>query len=131
IRNLAKDSDVRKGAVSRRHLLAGAGASVLAASALAGAAAQASERAKGEGGRGHVVVVGGGFCGVTAARELGVLGFDVTLLEARNRLGGRTFTAEFGGEMVDMGGAWVHWLQPHVWAEIRRYNMDLEETLGS
>src|SRR5690606_16926200 len=64
------------------------------------------------------------------ARELGVLGFDVTLLEARNRLGGRTFTAEFAGEMVDMGGTWVHWLQPHVWAEIRRYNMDLEETLG-
>lgn len=130
IRNLGKDSDVLKGAVSRRHLLAGAGASVLAASALSSAPGQASERAKGSGTRGHVIIVGGGFCGVTAARELGVLGFDVTLLEARNRLGGRTFTAEFAGEMVDMGGTWVHWLQPHVWAEIRRYNMDLEETLG-
>lgn len=34
-----------------------------------------------------VVVVGGGFAGVTAARELSAAGVDVTLLEARDRLG--------------------------------------------
>ena len=129
-KNKGENSNMPKRTLSRRHLLAGAGASVIAASALTGASAQTSGGPKGKGGRGHVIIVGGGFCGVTAARELGVLGFDVTLLEARNRLGGRTFTAEFAGEMVDMGGTWVHWLQPHVWTEIRRYNMDLDETLG-
>jgi pseudooxynicotine oxidase len=52
-------------------------------------------------------------------------------LEARNRLGGRTFTSEFAGKEADMGGTWVHWLQPHVWSEIRRYGMTLTETPGA
>ena len=26
---------------------------------------------------------------------------------------------------LDMGGTWVHWIQPHVWAEITRYGLDL------
>ena len=79
----------------------------------------------------HVIVVGGGFCGVTAARELRECGVRVTLLEARNRLGGRTFTSDFAGHQVDFGGTWVHWLQPHVWAEISRYGVALDETPGA
>ena len=78
-----------------------------------------------------VIVIGGGFCGVTAARELGQRGYDVTLLEARNRLGGRTFTAEFAGEATDMGGTWIHWQQPHVWSEMQRYGLKLKETPGA
>ena len=37
-----------------------------------------------------VVVIGGGFAGITAARDLKQRGFDELLLEARDRLGGRT-----------------------------------------
>ena len=37
-----------------------------------------------------VVVIGGGFVGVTAARDLQKRGFHVLVLEARDRLGGRT-----------------------------------------
>lgn len=118
------------GGLSRRSLLAGgAGVSALAAAGIALPAQAAHHQSKNTN-RGDVIVVGGGFCGVTAARELGMHGYNVTLLEARNRLGGRTFTAEFAGEMVDMGGTWVHWVQPHVWSEIRRYGMELDETLG-
>ena len=44
-----------------------------------------------------VIVVGGGFAGVTAAREAALRGSRVLLLEARDRLGGRTWTAEWRG----------------------------------
>ena len=119
--------------VSRRELMTTAGATVLAAS-VAGSVSAASASVDGQAAKSNgldVIVIGGGFCGVTAARELRHQGYNVTLLEARNRLGGRTFTTEFAGEMTDMGGTWVHWLQPHVWAEIRRYGMELEETRGA
>lgn len=82
-------------------------------------------------GKPDVVVVGGGFAGVTAARELAHTGANVLLLEARNRLGGRTFYSRFGDKKVELGGTWVHWSQPHVWAEIMRYGLELEETPGA
>jgi pseudooxynicotine oxidase len=44
----------------------------------------------------------------------------VLLLEARGRLGGRTWSAEWEGIPVEYGGAWVHWHQPHTWAELTR-----------
>ena len=74
------------------------------------------------------IVIGGGFAGVTAARELGNAGHSCLLLEARDRLGGRTWTSEFAGMEVELGGGWVHWLQPHVWAEITRYGIEVAES---
>tara|TARA_R110002096_G_scaffold434321_2_gene655528 strand:- start:4117 stop:5616 length:1500 start_codon:yes stop_codon:yes gene_type:complete len=131
------EGKVKAGNISRRKLMAvGAGASVAAASVMATSAAAMSrgqEKVKPRKNKNHadVIIVGGGFCGVTAARELGLQGYDITLLEARNRLGGRTFTAEFAGEMTDLGGTWVHWHQAHVWSEIDRYGIELEETFGA
>ena len=73
-----------------------------------------------------VVIVGGGFAGVTAARELRQRGVRVTLLEARDRLGGRTWTRDTKlGRELDVGGTWIHWIQPHVWAEVTRYGLNL------
>lgn len=73
-----------------------------------------------------VVIVGGGFAGVTAARELSQNGVSVVVLEARDRLGGRTWTKPSPlGHNLEIGGTWVHWIQPHVWAEIVRYDLDL------
>jgi nicotine oxidoreductase len=69
------------------------------------------------------LVVGGGFAGVTAARELTNRGLRTVLLEARDRLGGRTWTTDFAGGTVEMGGTWIHWNQPHVWAEMTRYGL--------
>ena len=42
--------------------------------------------------RADVVIVGGGFAGITAAREMTQRGVSVNVLEARDRLGGRTWT---------------------------------------
>src|SRR5579871_2046612 len=67
-----------------------------------------------------VIVVGGGFAGVTAAREAALRGRSVLLLEARDRLGGRTWTADWDGVTIEYGGGWVHWHQPHTWSEITR-----------
>jgi pseudooxynicotine dehydrogenase len=73
-----------------------------------------------------VIVVGGGFAGVTAAREAALPGRSVLLLEARDRLGGRTWTAEWDGRAIEYGGGWVHWHQPHTWSEITRGGLDVD-----
>ncbi|GCE44935.1 amine oxidase [Rhodococcus wratislaviensis] len=72
-----------------------------------------------------VVVVGAGISGLVAARELSRAGLRVIVLEARPRLGGRVWTDHRLGRDLEIGGTWVHWLQPHVWAEITRYGLPI------
>ncbi|HEU5477167.1 MAG TPA: NAD(P)/FAD-dependent oxidoreductase [Gaiellaceae bacterium] len=71
------------------------------------------------------IVVGGGFAGVTAAREVALRGRSVLLLEARDRLGGRTWSADWNGIPIEYGGGWVHWHQPHTWSEITRAGLNV------
>ena len=55
-----------------------------------------------------VVVVGAGFAGLAAARAVLAEGLGVVVLEARDRVGGRTVNAAVGdGEVVEMGGQWI------------------------
>jgi len=55
-----------------------------------------------------VLVIGGGIAGLQAARSLSAAGLRVTLLEARNRLGGRIHTARCSGYPVELGAEFVH-----------------------
>lgn len=71
--------------------------------------------------RTDVIVIGAGFAGLVAARELGHAGHKAIVLEARDRVGGRTWTEHALGHDLELGGTWVHWAQPHVWAEMTRY----------
>jgi monoamine oxidase len=54
-----------------------------------------------------VVVVGAGFAGLTAARDLVRFGYDVVVLEGRDRVGGRSSTTTIAGTPVDLGGTFV------------------------
>jgi monoamine oxidase len=72
-----------------------------------------------------VAVVGAGLAGLTAARELGRHGLRIVVLEARDRLGGRAWFSSFAGTEVEMGGGFVHRIQPFIWAEIERYQLEV------
>ncbi len=54
-----------------------------------------------------VVVVGAGLSGLSAARKLMDGGARVALLEARDRVGGRTWSKEIEGAHFDVGGQWI------------------------
>lgn len=56
----------------------------------------------------HIAIVGAGFAGLTAARALKTAGHRVTILEARERVGGRIHTKSAkDGTPVDVGGQWI------------------------
>lgn len=54
-----------------------------------------------------VVIIGAGPSGLTAAHELTKAGRSVAVLEARDRVGGRTWTQEIGGATLELGGQWI------------------------
>ncbi|WP_374946345.1 flavin monoamine oxidase family protein [Agreia sp.] len=75
------------------------------------------------------VVVGSGLAGSIAARELQQRGKRTVILEARDRVGGRAFTTEFGGGSIEMGGQNVYWTEPFIWSEISRYRLPIAEVV--
>ncbi len=56
-------------------------------------------------------VIGAGISGLSAAHALSKEGRDVTVFEARNRIGGRIHTDRSTGQTLDLGASWIHGTQ--------------------
>ncbi|NET56011.1 MAG: FAD-dependent oxidoreductase [Symploca sp. SIO2E6] len=69
---------------------------------------------------GKVLVIGGGIAGLAAARKLQSQGREVTVLEGRDRLGGRIFTDRSLGLPVDLGASWIHGVRKNPIAKLAR-----------
>ena len=112
----------RDGGLTRRDLLR--------TSLAVGAAAMLSQRGFGtavpRAGR-RVVVVGAGFSGLACAFELKSAGYDVTVVESRNRVGGRVLTfADFvPGRIVEGGGELIGSNHPSWVAYAKRFGLEM------
>jgi monoamine oxidase len=72
-----------------------------------------------------VAVVGAGLAGLTAARELRAQGLEPIVLEARDRVGGRTLNEPLGdGQVVEVGGQWIGPTQDRMAALAREVGVD-------
>jgi monoamine oxidase len=71
-----------------------------------------------------VIVVGGGFAGLTAARAIVAAGRSALVLEARDRVGGRVWNHELGpGVWTERGGTFVGPTQDHLYAMAKAYGV--------
>lgn len=75
-----------------------------------------------------VIVIGAGPSGLAAARDLVAAGRDVVVLEARDRVGGRTWTVPAGDTEVDLGGQWVGPTQHHLLGLINEFGLTTSPT---
>jgi len=78
------------------------------------------------------VIIGAGFSGLVAARDLSRKGHDILLLEARDRVGGRVETQNLdNGSYVDLGGQWIGPTHDEMYALLDEYNMSYFPTFHS
>jgi len=96
----------RRDFLERLHAVGGTALLMAGMSALGfGIEAQAATPPDLSGGNGKkVVVLGTGMAGLASAYELSNAGYDVTVLEARDRVGGRSYTARRGTVLTELGG---------------------------
>ena len=67
-----------------------------------------------------VIVVGAGVAGLAAARQLHDAGAQVIVLEARDRIGGRTTSVERSGAVLDLGASWIHGVEGNPVTDLAR-----------
>ncbi len=112
--------------ITRRGLVgsAAAGTAGLALGGLPGVASAAGRSV-------DCIVVGAGLAGLSAATELKRAGRSFVVLEARDRVGGRTLNHHLGhGRVVEIGGQWVGPTQNYVLREINRQGLKTFKTFA-
>jgi monoamine oxidase len=71
-----------------------------------------------------VVVIGAGLSGLQAARRLQQMGVDVCVVEARDRVGGRTLSVEHHGAVFEHGAQWIGPTQARVNALVEELGIE-------
>lgn len=71
-----------------------------------------------------VIVIGAGLSGLKTALELKKAGRSILVLEARDRVGGRSMPGEICGQTVDFGGQWVGPQQTQLLAQARELGIE-------
>ncbi|KAJ5786789.1 uncharacterized protein N7503_012001 [Penicillium pulvis] len=76
-----------------------------------------------------VVIIGAGLAGLTAAHELIRVGVSCIVLEARDRVGGKTWSTPLDDKgTVDLGAAWINDTnQSHITKLVKRFGVELIE----
>lgn len=115
-------------AVSRRHMLQAtlaASAGLLLSSRFGPAFGASATPGPGNGRR--ILVIGAGLAGLAAAFELASAGAEVTVLEARKRLGGRVLTLRdmVSGKVVEGGGEFIGANHPTWLSYAERFNLEM------
>lgn len=78
-----------------------------------------------------VVVIGGGLAGLAAGRQLQENGLDAVVLEARDRVGGKTYSTHTDhGDVVEYGGQWVGPGQDRVLALMEEFDIGTRPQYG-
>jgi monoamine oxidase len=71
-----------------------------------------------------VLIIGAGAAGLAAARSLVDAGVDVTVLEARDRIGGRAWTSyELASHPIELGAEFIHGENVATWQYIKRFGL--------
>jgi len=117
--------------LSRRRLF-GAGAAATATAALSRAPGVGAKPKRRHRRRADVAIVGAGFAGLTAAREVDRKGHSAIVIEARDRVGGRALNADIGdGEITERGATFIGPTQDRVIALARKLKVATFPTYNS
>ncbi len=80
-----------------------------------------------------VIIIGAGVAGLAAARDLSTNGFTVTVLEARNRIGGRIYSIRdpLTDAPIELGPEFIHGRPPQTFSILEEAGLKATETSGS